>query len=122
VDLKSLAEENILLPPRYGLGGLLDQIVAACHQAGFIPQHEMSIKLAQIAISLVAGKVGIALIPKSVSRLSMKGVIYKPLRQRVPFELFACRRSKQNTRLMDTVWNQIVPLDTDQDRPARIDK
>jgi DNA-binding transcriptional LysR family regulator len=122
VDLKSLAEENILLPPRYGLGGLHDQIVTACHQAGFIPRHEMSIKLAQIAISLVAGNVGIALIPKSVSRLSMKGVIYKSLRQRVPFELFACRRAKQNTRLMDIVWNQIVPLDTEQGRPVRIKK
>lgn len=53
-------------------------------------------------------------------RQLMRGSIYKSLKPRVPFEPFACRRAKQNTRLKDTVWNQIVPLDAIRSRPVRI--
>jgi DNA-binding transcriptional LysR family regulator len=111
IDLKWLAEERILLPPRYGVTGLHDRIVAACHDAGFVPGHAQPIRLVEIAIFLVAGGVGIALTPSSFLKLQVKGVIYRPLKQKIIFELFAFRRKKPNTPLLDSLWSELVAID-----------
>jgi DNA-binding transcriptional LysR family regulator len=112
VDLKWLADERILLPPRYGLTGLHDRIVAACHEAGFIPGHAQPIRLVEIAIFLVAGGVGIALTPSSFLKLQVKGVVYRPLKQQIIFELFAFRRKRQNTELLDRLWSELAAIDS----------
>jgi DNA-binding transcriptional LysR family regulator len=112
VDLKWLKDERLLLPPRYGLTSLHDRIVAACHSEGFTPGHAQPIRLVEIAIFLVAGGVGIALIPGSFRKLQVKGVVYRPLKQQIPFELFAARRKKQNTPLLDRLWTDLSAIES----------
>jgi DNA-binding transcriptional LysR family regulator len=111
IDLKWLENERLLLPPRYGLTSLHDRIVAACHNEGFNPGHSQPIRLVEIAVFLVAGGVGIALIPNSFRKLQVKGVVYRPLKQQITFELFATRRRKQNTPLLDKLWADLSTIE-----------
>jgi DNA-binding transcriptional LysR family regulator len=111
IDLKWLANERLLLPPRYGLTSLHDRIVAACHSEGFTPGHAQPIRLVEIAIFLVAGGVGIALIPDSYRKLQVNGVVYRPLKQHISFELFAARRKKQNTPLLERLWADLSTIE-----------
>jgi DNA-binding transcriptional LysR family regulator len=108
VDLKSLEGERLLLPPRHALGNLHDKIVTACHAAGFIPTLVQPIRRAEIAVCLVGGRVGVAVVPNTLRSVTVKGVVYRPLKQKVPVDLFAFRRRKPTTPLLDRVWREIV--------------
>jgi DNA-binding transcriptional LysR family regulator len=80
VALRSLANEHFIVPPRYVVvPGLLSHIMAACHQADFMPKVVEQAWLMQTIISLVAANMGVALVPASVGNLHRVGVIYKPL-------------------------------------------
>ncbi len=108
VDLKSLEGERLLLPPRHALGNLHDKIVTACHAAGFIPTRVQTIRRAEIAVCLVGGRVGVAVVPATLRNVTVKGVVYRPLRQSVSVDLYAFRRRKPTTRLLDRVWREVV--------------
>jgi DNA-binding transcriptional LysR family regulator len=115
VDLKSLEGERLLLPPRHALGNLHDKIVTACHLAGFIPTLVQPIRRAEMAVCLVGGRVGVAVVPATLRDLTVKGVVYRPLKQSVSVDLFAFRRRKPATPLLDRVWREIV---SETGRPA----
>ncbi len=84
VPLRWLAEERFILFPRSHGAGFHDQIVSLCHQSGFSPKVVQEATQMQTILSLVAGGVGVALIPASVQSLRNEGVHYKPLRERAP--------------------------------------
>jgi DNA-binding transcriptional LysR family regulator len=106
VDLMQFSEDRILLPPRHALSGVHEEIVTACQKAGFVPKHTQSIRLAEIAVRLVACSFGIALIPKSFSRLKVDGVVYRALNHESPVvELYAIRRKGERSPLLDNFWN-----------------
>ena len=82
VDLASLAEEPFILPARYRrMPGLYGQVTEACRQAGFTPDAvQKDVWLMQTIVGLVAGGMGVALVPASVQNLRRKGVVYRPVR------------------------------------------
>lgn len=55
-----------------------------CVEAGFIPRISQQVVEAYSLTSLVAGGLGVALVPESVRHLSRRGVIYRPLREPAP--------------------------------------
>jgi DNA-binding transcriptional LysR family regulator len=111
VDLKHLAEERILLPPRHALSGVHEGIITACQKAGFVPKNIQSIRLAEIAVRLVASGFGIALIPHSFTRLKMDGVVYRALKHESPIiELYAVRRKDNRSPLLDNLWSYIKSI------------
>jgi DNA-binding transcriptional LysR family regulator len=111
VDLKHLSEERILLPPRHALSGVHEGIINACQKAGFVPKHVQSIRLAEIAVRLVASGFGIALIPQSFSRLKVAGVVYRALKHESPIiELYAVRRKDKRSPLLDNFWNCVSSI------------
>jgi DNA-binding transcriptional LysR family regulator len=108
VDLKQLSEDRFLLPPRHALSGVHDKIIAACQKAGFVPKCIQSIRLAEVAVRLVACSFGIALIPKSFSRLKVGGVVYRALPQESPVvELYAVRRKDKKSPVLENFWGYI---------------
>lgn len=112
IDLKHLANERFLLPPRGVLPGIHEGIIQACHHAGFVPKFQ-AIRLAETAVCLVAGNLGIALIPESFRRLKISGVVYRSLSHETPFiELYAIRRKNSESPLIDNFWGYV-------DNPAR---
>lgn len=85
LDLRNLAEEPFVLPAKYEMPGLHAQVMEACRQAGFVPQAvQKEIWLMQTIVGLVAGGLGVALVPSSLRNLRRKGVVYKTVRDLSP--------------------------------------
>jgi DNA-binding transcriptional LysR family regulator len=106
LDLKHLSEERFLLPPRGLLHGIHEEIMQACHRAGFVPKHILPIRLAETAVCLVAGNLGIALIPESLRRLRVRGVVYRALSHDISYiNLYAIRSKALESPLVKNFWN-----------------
>jgi DNA-binding transcriptional LysR family regulator len=78
VELQAVAEEPFVLPMRYPMPGLHAQVNEACRQAGFTPNPvQKDVWLMQTIVGLVAGGIGVALVPACLRNLHRKGVVYK---------------------------------------------
>jgi DNA-binding transcriptional LysR family regulator len=81
VGLAELAGEAFIMPARHDMPGLYAIVSTACHRAGFTPTVvQGEVWLMQTIVGLVAGGVGIAMVPESVRHLHRSGVTYLPLR------------------------------------------
>ncbi len=79
VELGALAGEPFILPARYAMmPGLYGQVIEACQKAGFSPEAvQKDVWLMQTIVGLVAGGMGVALVPASLRNLRRRGVVYK---------------------------------------------
>jgi DNA-binding transcriptional LysR family regulator len=110
IDLRHVANERFLLPPRGVLPGIHESIIEACHRAGFEPK-VLAIQLAETAICLVAGNLGVALIPQSFRRIKISGVVYRALSHEPPtIDLYAIRRKNPDSPLANNFWSYVENL------------
>jgi DNA-binding transcriptional LysR family regulator len=84
VTLQALADEPFVLTPRYQGAGLRDKIAAHCRRAGFEPRVVQEAWLMQTTVSLVAGGIGVTLVPASLQNLQRTGVVYKHIEAMSP--------------------------------------
>jgi DNA-binding transcriptional LysR family regulator len=84
VQLRRLAREPFILFPREVAPELHDAIIALCRAAGFSPRIGQEAIQMQTIVSLVAGGMGVALVPASLEHLGRDGVVYRPLAERGP--------------------------------------
>ena len=84
MPLRSLAREPFILFPRDVAPELHDAILALCRRAGFVPRVGQEAIQMQTIVSLVAGGMGVALVPASLERLRRDGVVYRALAERAP--------------------------------------
>lgn len=84
ISLKSLAAEPFILFPRKVGSGLYDAIVSFCRRSGFSPRIEQEAIQMQTIVSLVAARMGVALVPASLRNMRRAGVVYRPLVERSP--------------------------------------
>jgi DNA-binding transcriptional LysR family regulator len=82
VDLRSLAKDSFIVPPRDIAPGLYDLTISRCRAAGFAPRIVQNARQMQTVIGLVSCGMGIALVPSSVRNLKRTGVRYLQLRGR----------------------------------------
>lgn len=81
IELRALASEPFILPMRYKMPGLYGQVLALCRQAGFTPRAvQKDVWLIQTIVGLVAGGIGVALVPSSIRNFRRRGVVYRPVR------------------------------------------
>jgi DNA-binding transcriptional LysR family regulator len=96
VSLSALAAETFVIYRRRSGPGLYDAIFAACHAAGFSPLVAQEAPRIVSTLNLVAAGLGIAVVPASLQRMQMDGVVYRrlsgPAQPRAPL-LIATRRS-----------------------------
>jgi DNA-binding transcriptional LysR family regulator len=78
--LADLAEELFVLYPRATRFGLSDQIVTACEAAGFSPKIAQNAPQLSSTINLVAGSLGISIVPACMKSSRADQVRYIPLR------------------------------------------
>lgn len=97
--LKELSEETFILYRRPDGRGLYDVIIAACSAAGFSPHVGQEAPRIVSTLNLVAAGLGITIVPASLSRLPLEGVVYRPLKGKpalkVPLNL-ACLRDERS--------------------------
>jgi DNA-binding transcriptional LysR family regulator len=99
VDLRALAKESFIIPPRDIGPGLYDLIISHCHAAGFAPRITQHARQMQTVVGLVSSGMGFALVPSSVRNLKRTGVQYRPLRGKAAWVEIGtlCRRDAQST-------------------------
>jgi DNA-binding transcriptional LysR family regulator len=85
IALSSLANENFILFPRPLSPSAYDQIISLCQQAGFSPNVVQEAIQMQTIVSLVAGGIGIALVPVSLQNMQRIGVVYRSLEEPTPY-------------------------------------
>lgn len=99
LGLRDLAPETFILYRRPDGRGLYDVIIAACAAAGFAPQVGQEAPRIVSTLNLVAAGLGITLVPASLSRLPLEGVVYRRLAGRptvkVPLSV-ACRADERS--------------------------
>lgn len=81
--LGRLAGETFIVYRRHSGPGLYDAIFAACHAAGFSPVIGQEAPRIVSTLNLVAAGLGIALVPESLRRMQMDGVVYRDLAEGV---------------------------------------
>jgi DNA-binding transcriptional LysR family regulator len=77
--LAELSAETFILYRRPLGPGLYDAIIAVCQRAGFAPQIGQEAPRMLSTLSLVAAGLGVTLIPASMQRLGVPGIVYRSL-------------------------------------------
>ncbi len=67
------------MPDRQVVPGLSKQIYDLCTQAGFVPEVAQEAIFMVTILGLVAGEIGISILPASVQNLQRKGVVYRSI-------------------------------------------
>ena len=106
LTLRDLANETLILYRRPDGRGLYDVIIAACAEAGFSPHVGQEAPRIVSTLNLVAAGLGVTLVPASLSRLPLEGVVYRPLKGKpavkVPLNL-ACRRNERSAAVLSFI-------------------
>lgn len=79
VPLAALATEPFVMFERDAGTGIWDQIVAICADQGFSPIVAQEAREAPTLIGLVAAGLGVTILPDSLRRIQVEGVVYRPL-------------------------------------------
>lgn len=79
LPLAVFAGEAFVLYRRQSGPGLYDTILAACRSAGFSPNVVQEAPRLPATLSLVAAGLGISVVPASMRRLAVAGVVYRAL-------------------------------------------
>jgi len=91
IALSELADESLILYRRHSGPGLYDAIIAACSAAGFSPRVAQEAPRMLSTLSLVAAGLGVSLVPASLRRVNIEGVVYvsvtRPAELRAPLNL-----------------------------------
>jgi DNA-binding transcriptional LysR family regulator len=82
IRLHALAEETFILFGGSAGPGIADASVAACHRAGFNPHLGQPAPRIASTLGLVSAGLGIALVPASIQRVRVDGVVYRGLSPR----------------------------------------
>jgi DNA-binding transcriptional LysR family regulator len=77
--LRALAGETFIVYRRRSGPGLYDAILAACKAAGFSPRIGQEAPRIVSTLNLVAAGLGISLVPESLQRMHMDGVVFRRL-------------------------------------------
>lgn len=84
IAIAQLIDEPLILPPPRLGEGLYSQIMRFFDGIGFHPKVTQTATLVQTAIALVAGGVGIALVPASLQNLKRASVVYRTIAPTAP--------------------------------------
>lgn len=79
LPLRALAEETFIMFGGNAGPGISDASLAACHRAGFSPRLGQQAPRIASTLSLVSAGLGVALVPVSIRRVQVNGVVYRRL-------------------------------------------
>ncbi|KGD86509.1 MULTISPECIES: LysR family transcriptional regulator [Rhizobium/Agrobacterium group] len=79
VPLAALAGEPFILFPRTVGLSLYDDIVRGCREAGFELQVTQEAPQIPSVVNLVAADLGVSIVPASIAKFAIEGVVYKPI-------------------------------------------
>ncbi|MES1022084.1 LysR substrate-binding domain-containing protein [Gloeocapsa sp. BRSZ] len=111
LSLKALSHEPFIIPPHHLGGGLYNQILRFFQQTNFMPNVVQEATQLQTTISLVAGGVGVALVPASLQNLQRPGVVYKMLQEPTPeLEIAVAWRQQDSSPVLQKFVNTVQEI------------
>jgi DNA-binding transcriptional LysR family regulator len=111
ISLAALANEQFILPPHHLLHNLRDQINGLCADAGFQPKVRQEAAWISTVVSLVAGGMGISLLPANVQNLQRSGVVYRSIQGQSPvLEIVAVWRTDNLSTILQNFLEVIQNL------------
>jgi DNA-binding transcriptional LysR family regulator len=84
IAIEWLAEESFIQIPRHVAPGFYDQCIQICARAGFSPKIVQEARTTPTIVSLIAGGMGVSILPASLRSLQRSGVVYRPLKMPAP--------------------------------------
>jgi LysR family transcriptional regulator, benzoate and cis,cis-muconate-responsive activator of ben and cat genes len=91
VALKQIADRPMIIFASGPRPNLMDMVFALCLEKGFQPTISQEVDDSVTAVSLVAAGFGVALVPATVSQLTLPGVTFRPLSESPPVTIdFNC--------------------------------
>ena len=106
VPLRRLAAEPLVLFPRDQAPGFHDLLISSLADSGTTPQVVQYAPEMLTIIGLVAAGIGSSLVPASVERLALDGVVYRPVTGAPATELAAVRRAGDDSPLVRAFFEQ----------------
>lgn len=82
--VESLAKESFIQIPRHVAPSFYDQFIGICARAGFTPKIVQEARTTPTIVNLVAGGMGVSILPASLQSLKRSGVVYRPLKAPAP--------------------------------------
>jgi len=79
LPLRLLSRESFIMIPRARGPGFFDFIIALCHREGFSPRIVLEASQFHTVIGLVAAGVGVAVVPASMQRSRIEGVVFRTI-------------------------------------------
>ncbi|MBT1517189.1 LysR family transcriptional regulator [Bradyrhizobium sp. SRL28] len=80
IALKDLARDAFIVFARQTGPAFFETTIAACREAGFSPTLGQEAPRVTSALNLVAAGLGVCVVPTSVMRMAMEGIVYHPLK------------------------------------------
>lgn len=80
--IRDLREASFIVFARHHGPAFYDSTIAACQRAGFSPNIAQEAPRITTALGLVAAGLGVALVPASMQRLALDGVVFRPIDKR----------------------------------------
>lgn len=84
ISLAALSLEPFVMFSRPVGAGLYDQIIRACHRAGFSPRVTQEAAQVTSIVNLVAAGLGVSLVPASMQKIHSEGIVYRALESDAP--------------------------------------
>ncbi|HEY9381128.1 MAG TPA: LysR substrate-binding domain-containing protein [Burkholderiales bacterium] len=84
VSLHTLADEAFVMYPRWQGLVLHDLIVRFCLAHGFTPRVAQEASQTHAVLGLVSAGIGVALVPFSAQAIGLRGLEYRPLKEKTP--------------------------------------
>jgi DNA-binding transcriptional LysR family regulator len=102
ISLTDLANEEFIMPRSPVVSNLPEQITDLCEQAGFTPKVVQEATFTVTILGLVAGEMGISILPSSVQNLQRQGVVYRPIQEKTPVnQLIAVWRDTDTSKILE---------------------
>jgi len=79
IPLRLLAKEPFIMIPRQRGPGFFDHIIALCQQEGFSPNIVLEASQFHTIIGLVAAGIGLAVMPATMQRSRIEGVVFRTI-------------------------------------------
>jgi DNA-binding transcriptional LysR family regulator len=101
ISITDLADEEFIMPLYQVVSGLSDQIYSLFTQAGCIPKISQEAVFTLTILGLVAGEMGISILPSSVQNLQRTGVVYRPIQEQTTTnQLMAVWRQEDESNIL----------------------
>lgn len=101
ISLAELNGKDFVLPPHTLMYGLRDQIDQLCISANCKPNIVQEAAWITTVLSLVAGGMGVSLLPANVKQLQRTGVVYCAIQESSPvLEIVAVKRSDNHSAIL----------------------